>query len=201
MAKLNIRQRLLDRIKKIVVDYARAACNQVRQQWDRYEADGNAEINSSVETAEDVVTAAVVATGMKAWLLEYGKGSKMVKSTTENPFLEEYISGVVKETSGDPLFNPKRIYHGLALIGRPEGIYSDLDDIYYYSYGHVDNRKIEQWIPPLPPRRVIKTVLFGQDGNGGIISEVNKEILKAVNEVAAEVLARFPTEIVIAKGR
>lgn len=207
-AKFNVRKFIAERIAQIVKEYSRVACDQVRQQWSRHDVNGESEIGFTVEEAESIVTAHIVATGMKAWLLEYGKGSKMERNRKINPFLEEYISGVVTDASGDPLFNPKRIYHGLALIGRPVGIYADLDDIFYWSHGRFDNRNIEagtagitnRWEQePMPPRLIIRNILFGQDGKGGIVGEVNKEIHNAFAEALSNIFAEFPTEIVIRK--
>jgi len=209
MNRINVRKSLTERIVQIVRSYSRAACEQVRLQWERFDIDGNSEINFSVQDAENVVTSAIVATGMKAWLLEYGKGSKMERSTESNPFLAEYISGSVTDGAGDPLFNPRRLQLGFAVLGRPKGRYLDIDDTSHYSTGRMEGwvlefvmgRRMPFYIDTISPKYIIKNILFGENGNGGIIAEVNKEILNAVNEVTAEVFAQFPSEFVIVKGQ
>ena len=73
-AKFDVRKFLTERIREIVKEYSRTACVMVTGQWSRYDVDGEAEIGFSVEKAQEIVTAAIVANGMKAWLLEFGKG-------------------------------------------------------------------------------------------------------------------------------
>lgn len=201
------KERLIKKIGQILRNYSRVACEQVRQQWSRYDVDGEAEIDYKVEDVETVVTAFIWAAGQKAWLLEYGKGSKMERSTTENPFLAEYLSGSVTGIDGEPLFNPDRLQRGLAIIGRPFGFYLDLDDVIHFASGYlegalfepVEGRKFPFTFEPLPPRKIIKNVLFGQN-NDGLIAEINKEIANAIIDTAVEIMSNFPKEIVLMRG-
>lgn len=200
-------ERLIKKISAILRNYSRVACEQVRQQWSRYDVNGLSEINFKVEDAEAIVTAFIWAAGQKAWLLEYGKGSKMERSTIENPFLAEYLSGAVTDAGGDPLFNPERLQRGMAIIGRPFGLYCDLDDVIHFSSGYLEGRMLEPVegrqfpfaIEPLPPRKIIKNVLFGQN-NDGLIAEINKEIAEAMLEIAADIMSMFPREIVLMRS-
>ena len=208
MAKFQ--DKLLEKIKHIIRDYSRAACELVRQEWN-YEADddryGNAEISYTVEDAQAAVVAVITAIGQKAWILEYGKGSLMEKSAEENPFLEDYISGKATGADGLPRFNQRRIERGFAILGRPKGRYLDLDDVEHFSTGTFDGWSVQVTpytpmkfgIDPAYPRKVIKTVLFGKNDDG-IIAEMNKEIEKAVLEIAAEMLwKQFPKKLTIHK--
>ena len=204
---VNVREKFLKRFKAIVKMYCRVACEQVRQQWARHdEADGNSEIRFTVEDAEAVVTAAIIATGQKAWLLEYGKGSKMEQSTAENPFLEEYLSGEVTGGDGESLFNPRRLDRDLAVLGRPAGAYLDLDDNIHTSNGFLEGWQLEELggrlgdfnIDVFPPRKIIKNILFGQN-NDGLIAEINEEIFKAKEDIIFEIMSKFPKKIVISR--
>lgn len=192
------RNKLLKKIAKILRDYSKAACELTRVEWSKLDAEGNADINFKVEDAEAVVVATIYAHGQKAWILEYGRGSAMEKSQEENPFLEEYLQS--------SYFNPERLKRGLSILGRPKGSYLDLDDKYHFTTGAIKNWNLELLAPsvkhlqvdPLPPRRIIKRVLFGQN-NDGIIAEIDKEILKAVAEIAFEMFAKIPNKITIHK--
>lgn len=202
---------LLKKITKIVRAYAKAACEQVRQEWARHSIEGNEDtekITFKVEDAEAVVAATIIATGQNAWLYEYGKGSQMEKSNEENPFLEEYISGAVKGGDGQPLFNPERLRKGFCILGRPKGEYRDLDDKTHFATGAIKNWNLELLAPSLkdlqmetlPPRKVIKKVLFGDNAQGGIVVELNKEIDNAVADTAFEMMkAAMPKKITILK--
>lgn len=199
---------LLKKITKIVRDYSKAACEQVRQEWARSaDEEGKAEIKYTVEDAENVVIAAIYATGQKMWVLEYGKGSKMETASIENPFLDEYLRGQVKGADGKPLFNRERLGQGLKILGRPKGTYLDLDDAEHKTSGTFAGYVLESSeenaspyaVSVLPPRKIIKNVLFGQN-NDGVIAEVEKEINKAVGELALKVMSTFPKTIKILKG-
>ncbi len=205
----NFRRKLFLAIKRILKEYSRAAVAQVKQQWARYEVDyrihqSAAAINFKLEDAEAIVTAAIVATGQKAWLLEYGKGSKMETDAEKNPFLEEYIRGRVVGSDGKPIFNPERLKKGLAMLGRPKGTWRDLDDYEHKSRGtqegvdieHEEGEKGGRYRVPKPPQYIIRKILFGEN-NDGIIASVNDEIQRAMNDVVVESMSKLPTEIKI----
>lgn len=72
------------------------------------------------------------AQGRKAWILEYGSGSK---SDTSNPYLDSYIS------SGD--FNEYRSRSDMRIRGRDAGEYSDLDGGTQVSSGRNAGKDLE----------------------------------------------------------
>ena len=202
-----LQEKLMTKIKRILVQYSRAACAQVRVEWSKYDdADGEALIDFEVEDAEALVVATIFAEGQKAWTLEFGKGSKMEKSTSDNPFLEEYLNGNVGGYDGVPFFNPERLSRGLAILGRPKGTYLDLDSRVHRSSGSMEGWNLEEASGNFPrldinafrPRRIIKNVLFGQN-NDGIIAEVNQEIFKAIRDCIFEITNVFPKKIVISE--
>ena len=72
------------------------------------------------------------AQGRKAWILEYGSGSK---SDTDNPYLDSYVS------SGD--FNGYRSRSDMRIRGRDAGEYSDLDGGTQVSSGRNAGKDLE----------------------------------------------------------
>lgn len=183
---------LLTKVRRIVRSYCRAAVDQVRQEWTAVNnVDGNAKIKEEkLEVAQDTVARAIVATGQKAWIAEYGKGSEMDKSTSENPFLEDYLNSNI--------FNRERIGHALAVVGRPRGTYTDLDGKEHFSYGTLKGVEIETWygqplMTPISGKHIIQHVL------DDLMPQMQEEIQGACSDVLIELLARFPKEIKIAK--
>ena len=197
----------MKKIRQILKKYSQAAVTQVRQQWARYEVDyrskeSDAKINFTVEDAETAVIAAIVATGQKAWLLEYGKGSKMETDAEKNPFLEEYVRGRVVGSDGKPIFNPARLKKGLAMLGRPKGTWRDLDDYVHKSNGaregvdieHAEGEKGGRYRVPKAPQYIIRKILFGENNNG-LIASVDEEIAKAMCDLAVAAMSKFPETI------
>lgn len=79
--------------------------------------EGNAEVSVDLPyVSAGSVVEYIRAQGRKAWILEYGSGSK---SDTSNPYLDSYVS------SGD--FNGYRSRSDMRIRGRDAGEYSDLD--------------------------------------------------------------------------
>ena len=79
------------------------------------------------------LSAMIWAEGMNAVIAEWGSGSQMDLS---NPFLPAYQSS--------PDYNPERIKQGTtAIIGRPEGTYTDLDGVQHYSSGNLAGVNLE----------------------------------------------------------
>ena len=130
----------------------------------------------------------------------------METSTSENPFLEEYLNGNVSGYDGVPFFNPARLSRGLAILGRPKGTYLDLDERVRSSSGFMEGWNLEEASGDFPrlhvnafrPRRIIKNVLFGQN-NDGIIAEINQEIFKAIQGCIFELMNVFPRRIVVSE--
>lgn len=206
-AKFDVRKFLTERIREIVKEYSRTACVMVTGQWSRYDVNGEAEIGFAVEKAQEIVTAAIVANGMKAWLLEFGKGSLMETDREKNPFLDEYISGNVTDITGDPLFNPARKHEGMTILGRPKGVYLDIDDNIHVSSGFMEGWNLERrevtmgGVIPFRPMFIIRKILLGENDSGGLIQLMNKDIADAFYEVLSRIFVEFPKEIVLYKTK
>ena len=187
------RQQLLNRLRKIIRKYSRLACIEARQQWGALDTiDGEASIaDRDLEISQDTVARALCAYGQKAWIAEFGKGSEIDKSTSENPFLQDYLS--------DPFFNRDRLGHGLAVVGRPHGYYPDLDGNPHFSHGTLQGVPIETWygqrlFAPIRGKHIISGIL---DPDGALMKEMSREIQDVVAEVIQELMSTFPKEIKI----
>lgn len=195
---------MLSKIRAIVEKYIKAACVMVEQQYTALPSDlGNSSVyEAEVRTAKDCVARSLCAIGQKAWIAEYGKGSLMETRTSENPFLEDYVSGRIRDADGQPLFNKDRLSHAFAIVGRKHGYYYDIDGRRYHSHGNLAGKVIESFYgqtleKPYAPQKVIKHILFGS-GDDGIVAEMNDEIANLIsNEIMAEMLNAFPKEITI----
>ena len=191
-----LQQELMSRIKAIVKTYAEAGCSQVMQKWASINDDsihGNSEIiASSAKTANAVVTQSFLASGQKAWIAEFGKGSLM-DSEGENPFLADY--------KGD-----KDIWNDLrpsdnSVVGRPKGEYHDLDNKVYHSSGRLAGVNLEQWINartgnsavmPVRGKHIIRETLRQ------LLPDMQEEIQEAIAEyVMALIREKFPKVITI----
>lgn len=90
--------------------------------------------------------------GMAAWIGEFGKGSLMESSLSENPYLQDYVSDN---------WNPYRA--GKTIRGRPEGEYKDLDGVTQESSGKMQGLSLEKDIGskdddfrPIEPMHIIQ---------------------------------------------
>lgn len=188
---MNYDRELLNKVLSIVRNYNSVAESRVLQEWSRYsEPEGDSEIHSSAKELTSSVSALIWAYGQKAWILEYGSGSEMVTSTKENPFLAEYM-----RSEG---FNKERFKNALAITGREQGYYTDLDGVTHYSTGTMQGKNLEQWrstksYTPISPKKIIYHVLFGS-GEDGLISEMQREIQMALQSVLIKGM-RLPKEI------
>lgn len=194
----------LGRIRKAVAKHIRSACRMVETEYSSLSnINGQALVGKEEkEIVKDTVALALIAIGQKAWIAEYGRGSKMVTSEEENPFLQDYISGKVKDPYGDPLFNPLRLKESLAIVGREKGLYFDLDGEPHFSTGVSAGRNFEGKrsgkYSPISPRFVIRNILFGDDGESGVVGELCEEIQDiAISELAEAIRNSKPKEIVI----
>ncbi len=192
---------LLPKIQRIVAKYIKTACGMVEQQYTALPSHMGQSLvyEAEVRTAQDCVARSLCAIGQKAWIAEYGRGSLMETKTSENPFLEDYVSGRIRDVDGQPLFNKDRLAHAFAIVGREHGYYYDIDGRRYHSHGNLAGKVVENFNnqKPLAPQWIIKHILFGS-GDNGIISEMNNEIADLISdEIAAEMLNSFPKEIKI----
>ena len=174
---------------KIINDYCKVACQQVRQQWNAYSVNGNSKIGFDIQNAESVITACIIASGQKAWILEFGKGSLM---DSDNPFLNDYISG--------DIFYRERLNHSMTILGRPKGEYSDLDGNKFFSSGKFEGipvENIDDRHQPLPAHHIIKNILFG-DNDNGLISQMNSELNLVVKSAVHKLFSTLPKKVKIA---
>ncbi len=204
-----IRERFLKRLRSIIIKYTRAATEQVRAEWMKYDDDdveGEANISFTLEETESKTVSIINAFGQKAWILEYGSGSELEDDPKVNPFLKEYVDGIVTSGAGVSLWNPMRSKENFKIVSRPAGEYYDLDDWMYEGRGvggfNLENTKWgEERNIPFKPRYIIRKILFGEenDYNGGLVREMNEEIKELVAETIFGILKKFPKKIVIAE--
>lgn len=187
-----------DGVRRVISKYIRAAKDNVSTEWQKMNTiDGEAHISSTQkhQQTNDVVSYIVEAWGQKAWIAEYGKGSLMDKSS-ENPYLSDYLAS--------SNFNKNRLADGLAIMGRPKGVYKDLDGNVYTSSGSAEWVNLEDWwssrhinlrgrnnrlkidgyfYTPSPAYHVLKKALL--DSN--LLSDMEEEI----HNVFIECVARY----------
>lgn len=181
---------LLRKMRSLVKSYCSAAKSQIKQQWESTsKIDGEAHItDEELEISADIVARSLCAWGQKAWIAEFGKGSLMDKSTSENPFLDDY------ENSAQ--FNKARLGHALSVVGRPAGKYTDLDGKEYKSSGNLYGKVIEDVstskgypYAPIRGKHVIKQVI-DED-----ISMLQDEMQDVIGEICMELMREFPREL------
>lgn len=141
-----------------------------------------------LDTDADTVARSLCAWGQKAWITEFGKGSLMDTSGSENPFLDDYINSAQ--------FNKDRKGHALAVVGRPKGAYTDLDGNTHVSSGNLSGVVIEdmatsQGYPysPIRGKHVIETVI-NED-----IEMLQNEIQELAADILMKLLQEFPKEL------
>ena len=102
--------------------WANWVCAEVYREWGKANGvDGKAEIKFEiVENTMDLIVGQFQAEGQKAWICEYGKGSKMRPPEVDFANYKE-----------SKVWNSHR--NGRAVQGRPAGRYTDLDDCLLYT--------------------------------------------------------------------
>ena len=106
----------------------------IERRWENMTGvEGNAEVSVDLPyvSAGDVVEY-IRAQGQKAWILEYGSGSK---SDTSSPYIDSYVSS--------SNFNSYRSRGDMRIRGRAAGEYSDLDGNPQVSTGTNAGRDLE----------------------------------------------------------
>ncbi len=124
-------------IEVILKKYGESVSKDIERTWDGLQnIDGNAEIDFKImpNTDENIVLGRFEATGQKAWIAEYGKGSKM-DSESKNPYLSRY--------KNSELWNKLRKGH--FVTGRPKGSYQDIDGNTHNPSGRLAGRVLEQF--------------------------------------------------------
>ena len=145
----------------------------IERRWEnRAGVEGNAEVSVDLPYvyAGDVVEY-IRAQGQKAWILEYGSGSK---SDTSNPYIDSYVS--------DKNFNHYRSKGDMRIRGRDAGDYKDLDRNPQVSSGRNAGKDLESKpvYEPQIPLHVIQ-------------EEIEKEIptlRSRIAELVPELIAR-----------
>ena len=205
--------RLNSRISQIVKRYADMACNKVQSEWGRYFSDleGDSVIDNEVSKAKTYVKATIYAYGQRAWILEYGRGSKMDDANT-NPYLMDYLKS--------DMINPART--GKAIVGRPAGTYPGLD--FHKGEQNIHNsagklagvnieglhHKGEYPYRPLKGQHIISNILFGGStqldeiitlstgkpkNSNGLVQQMLDEIQGVIREELQKALQSFPKQI------
>lgn len=186
----NYQNLLLRRMRSLVKSYCNAAKSQIEQEWSTISnIDGESGITDKELTiASDIVARSLCAWGQKAWIAEFGKGSLMDKSSSENPFLDDYINS--------SQFNKTRLGHALSVVGRPAGKYTDLDGKEYKSSGNLYGKVIEDVstskgypYAPIRGKHIIKQVINTD------ISMLQNEIQDVVGDICLELMREFPKEL------
>ncbi len=188
-------------VKKKIDEYTRIARGMVKAEWSKYTGGIYSDLGEAklfltpvIADSQGMVVRDILASGQKAWILEFGRGSLMETSSAENPWLDEYVE------SSD--FNKWRKGNAFAITGREKGSkYYDLDGKGknggtepFVSTGTLKGVNLEEWhstkeYAPISPMKVIQSVLYGSGDNG-----IMRELENALLEVMADVYQRYFTE-------
>ena len=123
-------------IQKVLQKYGDKVVSDINRTWDSLTSiDGQAEATFKIVQSDDEsVTGRLSASGQKAWIAEYGKGSLM-DTEAKNPYLSRYKS------------NPKRwnkLRKGHFVTGRPKEPYRDLDNVVHFPSGRLAGKNLEK---------------------------------------------------------
>lgn len=158
-------------IEQVLQEFGDRVCSEVKKQWNGLSSiDGKSDIDFKIipNTEPNVIVGRLTASGQKAWIAEYGKGSGM-DSARDNPYLEQYRRSEV--------YNKLRPSNDL-IVGRPKGTYHDLDGKEFYSHGTAKGRQVEKpftQYESTPPYHIIEDNMKKDTG----IKELFKQKLKA----------------------
>lgn len=118
--------------------WATQICYQVEMKWDSKilpQNDGVRQIETdTMMVSEGIVSIDLVASGMAAWIAEYGSGHLM---DNMNPYLKQYMSS--------KYWNPERVFDGNEFIGRAYGdeVYGLQDGVDHISTGRMEGFRLE----------------------------------------------------------
>lgn len=207
----DLQEKLTIAFSKTLGKYLQIAKTRIQTQWRRYDTiDGktpkvNVQAFSNIST--NIASAILTASGRKAWIIEFGRGSLMETDEEQNPWLSEYIN------SGNPMgFNTARLSRGMAILGRPAGEYYDLDGGIQVSHGRAEGRDLEQWRDrkrkagryatyelvkirlPIPPYHVIRDTLYTDK----LIEKMEEELINTgYNVICNELIKSTPKRVII----
>ena len=167
-----------DKIGNIVQSYGDKLVSDINRTWNSLNSiDGNADATFKIiSTQKDSVVGRLEATGQKAWIVEFGKGSLM-DNEAYNPYLSRYKH------------NPRRwnkLRKGHFVTGRPKEPYQDLDNNIHYPSGRLAGRNLEQTgidaYKPSKPYHVIHDVITKNNALKALFKEhLTNTIKQAIN--------------------
>lgn len=161
-----------EKVEQALATYGNRLCKEISRTWDSLQSvDGEANINFSIINSNDKNTTIgrIEATGQKAWLIEYGKGSLMARET-DNPYLHKYKNNVKR-------WNVVRKGH--FVTGRVVGSYQDLDNNTYISGGRGAGKSMERIYKPIKPYFVVKKNVTKNSAIKEIFKHSLKNIIKS----------------------
>lgn len=177
----DIRADLLEVIKQ----YSQVIVSEIERSYEGSTISGQGIAGfTNPEMVADQIMTIIFGAGQKAWILEYGRGSKMDKN---NPHLGSYKYD-----------NPLRTSE--TIVGRPAGEYPDLDGIEQISSGKKAGLPVEsprensRW-HPTEPQHIIEEAILGKDGHGGLLPEIMNSLADVILNYPFEDL--FPKTIVL----
>lgn len=124
-----------EEIAVITYEWAKDVADNIRNRWNNSQGvTGNAEVSVDAPAiSSGNIMTAIVAEGQKAWILEYGSGSK--SDTQDNPYIDSYVN--------DSNFNRYRSRSDMRIRGRNAGEYKDLDGNTHESTGKNAGKDLE----------------------------------------------------------
>jgi len=123
-------------VAQVLAEHTRIICRNVEAEWENMQGiTGKAEMHSDLPVIiGNFVTATLDASGQKAWITEFGSGSKMDR---ESPYITAYLES--------EHFNQWRLHSSrMPIMGRSEGEYLDLDGNVQYSSGRMQGLDLER---------------------------------------------------------
>lgn len=164
--------------------HAIAICEDIEREWGNQSQEGRAEVHQVTDMLASAIQTSIIASGQKAWILEYGKGSYMDK---DNPFLDEYLAS--------DNINQFRLHNNsYPIMGRSKGVYYDLDGNPHESSGKMAGLNLEgrEGFEPSEPLHLIHEAIQEQ------IPFILEEIIEVCMLYSVEQITNaFPKEIVI----
>jgi hypothetical protein len=173
-------------IAKVIKAHTDIICNRVTAKWGNMAAiEGNAEIHCNFpKIVANAITATIEASGQKAWIAEFGRGSLM-EDKGRNPYLQEYLSST---NVNQWRFHSSR----MPIMGRSAGQYKDLDGNTRTSTGKMQGLDLERdgdpRFKPMLPSHIIEHE---------VTAEFPEIIAHIQRVVEAEVLAELTMDVQI----
>lgn len=155
--------------------YSEAIVRRVQGRYSYINIPGNADINFTTVITLDKIISKINASGMKAQILEYGKGSLMDK---DNPYLSEYMQS--------DMWNPDR--REQYITGRPRGWYKNADGQLMYSDGRARGRLLERiGRPEFMPQEAMHII---ENEIDAILPEIEEAIANTVAKAIADMVTK-----------